>query len=141
MRLRFVSSRFLQLLLEFPCRIFFRESSRSNVLAPPNNGYSLLTYHFCHCNALPLWGPFLSILIVVLLSVDGGYRLGKYRRGRHEQEKEAPLGTMYLIVIMRRRPRGLFSRTKNVETKTQSASESLPCDNHCARVASAISRS
>ena len=27
-------------------------------------------------------------------SVECGYRLGKYRRSRHEQEKEAPLGTM-----------------------------------------------
>jgi len=45
-------------------------------------------------DALPLWGLFAVILIVVLLSVEGGYRLGKYRRGRHEQEKEAPLGTM-----------------------------------------------
>src|SRR5215813_8950626 len=45
-------------------------------------------------DALPLWGLFAVILIVVLLSVECGYRLGKYRRGRHEQEKEAPVGTM-----------------------------------------------
>ena len=45
-------------------------------------------------DALPLWGLFISILVVVLLSVECGYRLGKYRRSRHEQEKEAPLGTM-----------------------------------------------
>ena len=38
--------------------------------------------------------PFVSILIVVLLSVECDYRLGKYRRSRHEEEKEAPLGTM-----------------------------------------------
>jgi len=45
-------------------------------------------------DALPLWALFISILVVVLLSVECGYRLGKYRRSRHEQEKESPLGTM-----------------------------------------------
>ena len=45
-------------------------------------------------DALPLWGLFMAILLVVLLSVEGGYRLGKYRRSRSEQEKEAPVGTM-----------------------------------------------
>ena len=45
-------------------------------------------------DALPLWGLFISILLVVLLSVECGYRLGKYRRSRQEQEKEAPVGTM-----------------------------------------------
>src|SRR5215472_6121709 len=43
---------------------------------------------------LPLWALFIVILVVVLLSVEFGYRLGKYRRSRREQEKEAPLGTM-----------------------------------------------
>lgn len=45
-------------------------------------------------DALPLWALFIFILLVVLVSVEFGYRLGKYRRSRHEQEKEAPLGTM-----------------------------------------------
>ena len=45
-------------------------------------------------DALPLWALFISILVVVLLSVECGYRLGRYRRARHEEEKEAPLGTM-----------------------------------------------
>ena len=45
-------------------------------------------------DALPLWGLFLAILLLVLLSVEGGYRLGKYRRSRSEQEKEAPVGAM-----------------------------------------------
>jgi len=45
-------------------------------------------------DALPLWALFIVILLVVLLAVEFGYRLGKYRRSRHEQEKEAPLGTM-----------------------------------------------
>lgn len=45
-------------------------------------------------DVLPLWGLFIVILLVVLLSVEFGYRLGKYRRSRSEQEKEAPVGTM-----------------------------------------------
>jgi hypothetical protein len=45
-------------------------------------------------DALPLWGVFIAILFVVLISVECGYRLGKYRRSRHEQEKQAPVGTM-----------------------------------------------
>ena len=43
---------------------------------------------------LPLWALFILILVVVLMSVEFGYRLGKYRRSRREEEKEAPLGTM-----------------------------------------------
>jgi hypothetical protein len=45
-------------------------------------------------DTLPLWAVFIFILLVVLLSVEFGYRLGKYRRSRREGEKEAPLGTM-----------------------------------------------
>ena len=45
-------------------------------------------------DTLPLWGVFIAILVVVLLSVECGYRLGKYRRSRQVHEKEAPVGTM-----------------------------------------------
>ncbi len=45
-------------------------------------------------DALPLWGLFVAILFLVLLSVEVGYRLGKYRRSRSDQEKEAPVGAM-----------------------------------------------
>jgi hypothetical protein len=45
-------------------------------------------------DVLPLWALFIFILVVVLLSVEFGYRLGKYRRSRREEEKEAPVGTM-----------------------------------------------
>jgi hypothetical protein len=45
-------------------------------------------------DALPLWGLFIAILGVVLISVECGYRLGKFRLSRCEQEKEAPVGTM-----------------------------------------------
>src|SRR5436190_24064951 len=45
-------------------------------------------------DALPLWGLFIAILGVVLISIECGYRLGKFRLSRREQEKEAPVGTM-----------------------------------------------
>ena len=45
-------------------------------------------------DALPLWALFVVILLIVLFSVEFGYRLGKFRRSHHETEKEAPLGTM-----------------------------------------------
>jgi len=45
-------------------------------------------------DTLPLWGLFLVILCLILLSVEGGYRLGQYRRRRSEEEKEAPVGAM-----------------------------------------------
>lgn len=50
-------------------------------------------------DALPLWALFVSILVIVLLSVEAGYRLGKYRRARHEEEKEGPLGTMVAATL------------------------------------------
>jgi hypothetical protein len=45
-------------------------------------------------DALPLWGLFMAFLLVVLLSVECGYRIGKYRRSQSEEEKEAPVGAM-----------------------------------------------
>ena len=39
-------------------------------------------------------GLFIAILLVVLLSVECGYRLGKFRRSRTELEKDAPVGTI-----------------------------------------------
>ena len=50
-------------------------------------------------DALPLWALFVVILVIVLLSVEFGYRLGKYRRSRREEEKEAPLGTMVAATL------------------------------------------
>jgi hypothetical protein len=51
-------------------------------------------------DALSLWALFISILAIVLLAVEFGYRLGKDRRSRHEQEKEAPLGTMVALRLV-----------------------------------------
>lgn len=45
-------------------------------------------------DALPLWGLFLLIVFLVLASIDGGFRLGRLRRSRSEQEHDAPVGAM-----------------------------------------------
>lgn len=44
-------------------------------------------------DALPLWALFIAILLLILLSVEAGYRLGRYRVSRVE-EKDAPVGEM-----------------------------------------------
>jgi len=43
---------------------------------------------------LPLPAAFLAIVVLVLLSIEGGFRLGLYRRKRSEKEKDAPVGAM-----------------------------------------------
>jgi hypothetical protein len=48
---------------------------------------------------LPLWGVFLATLLLVLLCVEVGYRLGQLRRQRSEREKEAPVGGMVAALL------------------------------------------
>jgi hypothetical protein len=43
---------------------------------------------------LPLWGIFVGTLLLVLASVEVGYRLARQRQKVHELEKEAPVGAM-----------------------------------------------
>lgn len=45
-------------------------------------------------DALPLWGLFGATVVVVLLAIEGGYRLGRYRHRRSADEKEAPVGAI-----------------------------------------------
>ncbi len=40
---------------------------------------------------LPVWGLFGATVVVVLLAIEGGHRLGQFRRRRSEEEKEAPV--------------------------------------------------
>lgn len=49
-------------------------------------------------DALPLWALFIGILLVVLLSVESGYRVGRVR-GRHVVEKETPVGEMVAAML------------------------------------------
>jgi hypothetical protein len=43
---------------------------------------------------LPIWAVFLATVAVVLLAIEGGYRLGRYRRRRSELEDRPPVGEM-----------------------------------------------
>jgi len=43
---------------------------------------------------LPIWGVFVATLLLVLFSIEGGYRLGRYRHKASAQEKEGPVGAM-----------------------------------------------
>ena len=45
-------------------------------------------------DAIPLWGFFVLALVLVLLAIEGGYRLGRFGLTLAEHEKEAPVGTM-----------------------------------------------
>lgn len=47
---------------------------------------------------LPLWALFIGILLVVLLSVEIGYRVGRLR-ARHVEEKETPVGEMVAATL------------------------------------------
>ena len=50
-------------------------------------------------DAFPLWGLFVATIVVVILSIEGGYRLGKFRRARSDQEKEAPVGAIVAATL------------------------------------------
>jgi hypothetical protein len=50
-------------------------------------------------DAVPLWGFFALTLVLVLLAIEGGYRLGRFRLARAEHEKEAPVGAMVAAML------------------------------------------
>lgn len=45
-------------------------------------------------DTLPFAAVFFVVLVGILLAAELGYRLGRYRRSRTEEEKEAPVGAM-----------------------------------------------
>jgi hypothetical protein len=49
-------------------------------------------------DVLPLWALFLGIVLVILLSVEAGYRGGR-ARARHVEEKETPVGEMVAATL------------------------------------------
>jgi hypothetical protein len=50
-------------------------------------------------DALPLWGLFGTTVVIVLLSIEGGYWLGKFSRRRSEEEKEGPVGAIVAATL------------------------------------------
>ncbi len=48
---------------------------------------------------LPLWAMFLVTVAVVLVFMEGGFRLGRYRSQRVEKEKESPVGIMVAATL------------------------------------------
>lgn len=42
----------------------------------------------------PLWGLFIATVLFFLLSIEGGYRMGRHRRERAKEEKDTPVGGM-----------------------------------------------
>lgn len=49
--------------------------------------------------SVPIWVIFLATLLLVLLSVECGYRWGRWKQKHHEQEKESPVGTIVGAVL------------------------------------------
>jgi hypothetical protein len=45
-------------------------------------------------DAIPIWALFLGIVVIVLASIEGGYRLGRYAHLRAEEEKESPVAAI-----------------------------------------------
>src|SRR6478736_8177022 len=54
----------------------------------------MVTQYTTVLDLLPLWGLFLTIVVLVLAAIEGGYRLGSYRHRQEGREKEAPVGAM-----------------------------------------------
>ena len=48
---------------------------------------------------IPLWVLFGGTVAIVLLLIEGGYRLGRYRRRHCEDEKEAPVGAIVAATL------------------------------------------
>src|SRR3954453_312221 len=49
--------------------------------------------------SVPIWVVFVLTTIVILASVEAGYRLGKTVRRKSEDEKEAPVGAIVGTVL------------------------------------------
>ena len=49
--------------------------------------------------SLPLWGVFLVTVAIILLAIEGGFRLGTYRRRRSEGEDKPPVGEMVAATL------------------------------------------
>jgi hypothetical protein len=48
---------------------------------------------------LPLWGLFATSVVLILLAVEAGFRLGSWRQRRPEHERETPVGAMVGAIL------------------------------------------
>lgn len=48
---------------------------------------------------LPIWAVFVATVAAVLLGIEGGFRLGRYRRRRSELEDKPPVGEMVAATL------------------------------------------
>lgn len=48
---------------------------------------------------IPLWTMFLIYLVLLLAAIEGGYRLGRWRQARIQDEKEQPVGAMVASIL------------------------------------------
>ena len=54
----------------------------------------MVTQYTTVLDVLPLWGLFLTVVVLVLAAIEGGYRLGSYRHRQSNREMETPVGAM-----------------------------------------------
>jgi len=50
-------------------------------------------------DAIPLWVLFLAMCLLIWLTLEGGYRLGRWRHAQTSEEKDAPVGAMVAAVL------------------------------------------
>ena len=48
---------------------------------------------------IPLWGMFVATMVISLLSIEGGFRLGDHRRRCPEHERDTPVGAIVTAVL------------------------------------------
>lgn len=48
---------------------------------------------------IPLWAVFAVTVLIVLVALEEGYRVGRYRRQHAKEEGESPLGTMVAALL------------------------------------------
>ena len=50
-------------------------------------------------DAYPQWAVSAATLLLVMLAIEGGYRLGRAARGRSEDEKESPVSAIAATIL------------------------------------------
>jgi hypothetical protein len=48
---------------------------------------------------IPLWALFGTTVVLILLAIEVGYRVGRWRQWRAEHERETPVGTIVAAIL------------------------------------------